>query len=318
MRAITYDGKLKYVDDYPDPVPDHDNTLIRVKYAGVCDTDVQIAQGYMDFSGVLGHEFVGTVVGPLGTELLGQRVVGEINCPCGDCELCRRGLGKHCRSRTVLGIAGRDGCFADYVDLPEKNLHAVLDSIRDETAVFAEPLAAALNVLQETHVRSEDRVAVLGDGKLGILTAQTLALTGADVTIVGRHPERAGLIDEVGSPIPIVTEVEAGNDYDVAVDASGSAEGLATSISLVRPGGTVVMKTTVAGEHALDLAPLVIDEIKLVGNRCGPFGPALRLLESGFINPEPLIERIIKPEEAVAVIEGGVPGLKYVVDFGGS
>jgi len=315
MRAITYDGTLRYVDDYPDPVPDHDNALIRVKYAGVCDTDVQIAQGYMDFSGVLGHEFVGTVVGPLGTELLGRRVVGEINCPCGECELCRRGLGKHCRSRTVLGIAGRDGCFADYVDLPEKNLHAVPDSVSDETAVFAEPLAAALNVLQETHVRSEDRVAVIGDGKLGILTAQTLALTGADVTIVGRHPERSALIDEVGSPIPIVTEVKAGNDYDVIVDASGSTDGLATSISLVRPGGTVVMKTTVAGQHALDLAPLVIDEIKLVGNRCGPFEPALRLLKSGFINPEPLIERIIKPEEAVAVIEGGVPGLKYVVDF---
>jgi alcohol dehydrogenase len=316
MRAITYDGTLKYVYDYPDPVPDHDNALIRVKYAGVCDTDVQIAKGYMDFSGVLGHEFVGTVVGPLGTELLGRRVVGEINCPCGECELCRRGLGKHCRSRTVLGIAGRDGCFADYVDLPEKNLHAVPDSVSDETAVFTEPLAAALNVLQETHVRSEDRVAVVGDGKLGILTAQALALTGSDVTIVGRHPERAGLIDAVGSPIPIVTEAEAGNDYDLVVDASGSADGLATSISLVRPGGTVVMKTTVAGEHALDLAPLVIDEIKLVGNRCGPFEPALRLLKSGFINPEPLIEKIIKPGDAVAVIEGGAPGLKYLVDFG--
>jgi alcohol dehydrogenase len=316
MRAITYDGTPKYVYDYPDPVPDHDNALIRVKYAGVCDTDVQIAKGYMDFSGVLGHEFVGTVVGPLGTELLGRRVVGEINCPCGECELCRRGLGKHCRSRTVLGIAGRDGCFADYVDLPEKNLHAVPDSVSDETAVFTEPLAAALNVLQETHVRSEDRVAVVGDGKLGILTAQALALTGSDVTIVGRHPERAGLIDAVGSPIPIVTEAEAGNDYDLVVDASGSADGLATSISLVRPGGTVVMKTTVAGEHALDLAPLVIDEIKLVGNRCGPFEPALRLLKSGFINPEPLIEKIIKPGDAVAVIEGGAPGLKYLVDFG--
>ncbi len=315
MRAITYDGTLKYVDDYPDPAPDHDNALIRVKYAGVCDTDVQIAQGYMDFAGVLGHEFVGTVVGPLGTEFLGQRVVGEINCPCGDCELCRRGLGKHCRSRTVLGIAGRDGCFADYVDLPETNLHAVPDAICDEAAVFTEPLSAALNVLQETHVRSEDRVAIVGDGKLGILTAQALALTGADVTVVGRHPERATLIDAVGSPIPIVTEVEAGTDYDVAVDASGSVDGLTTALSLVRPGGTVVMKTTVAGEHALDLAPLVIDEIKLVGNRCGPFGPALRLLESGFINPEPLIEKRIKPEEAVAMVEDGVPGLKYVVDF---
>ena len=315
MRAITYDGTLKYVDDYPDPAPDHDNALIRVKYAGVCDTDVQIAQGYMDFAGVLGHEFVGTVVGPLGTEFLGQRVVGEINCPCGDCELCRRGLGKHCRSRTVLGIAGRDGCFADYVDLPETNLHAVPDAICDEAAVFTEPLSAALNVLQETHVRSEDRVAIVGDGKLGILTAQALALTGADVTVVGRHPERAAVIDAVGSPIPIVTEVEAGTDYDVAVDASGSVDGLTTALSLVRPGGTVVMKTTVAGEHALDLAPLVVDEIKLVGNRCGPFGPALRLLESGFINPEPLIEKRIKPEEAVAMVEDGVPGLKYVVDF---
>jgi threonine dehydrogenase-like Zn-dependent dehydrogenase len=122
MRAITYDGELKFVDDYPDPVPDEDNALIRVKYAGICDTDVQIALGYMEFAGVLGHEFVGVVVGPLGSELLGQRVVGEINCPCGECELCRRGLGKHCRPRTVLGIAGRDGCFADYLDLPETNL----------------------------------------------------------------------------------------------------------------------------------------------------------------------------------------------------
>jgi len=315
MRAITYDGTLKYVDDYPDPTPDEDNALVRVKYAGVCDTDVQIARGYMGFAGVLGHEFVGTVVGPLGTELLGQRVVGDINCPCGDCELCRRGLGKHCRSRTVLGIAGRDGCFADYVDLPETNLHAVPNSVSDEAAVFTEPLAAALNVLQETHVRSDDRVVVLGDGKLGILAAQALALTGADVTIVGRHPERAAVIDAVGSPVQIVTEAEAGNGYDVAVDASGSADGLPAAIAFVRPGGTVVMKTTVASEHALDLAPLVVDEIKLVGNRCGPFEPALRLLESGFIDPEPLIERIIKPGEVVSVVGGGAPGLKYLVDF---
>lgn len=315
MRAITYDGTLRYVDDYPDPAPDQDNALVRVKYAGICDTDVQIARGYMDFSGVLGHEFVGTVVGPLGTELLGRRVVGEINCPCGECELCRRGLGKHCRSRTVLGIDGRDGCFADYVDLPETNLHAVPDSVSDEAAVFTEPLAAALNVLQETHVRSEDRVAVVGDGKLGILVAQVLALTGADVTIAGRHAERAGIIDAVGSPIPVVTEAVTDGDYDVAVDASGSMDGLPTAVGLVRPGGTVVMKTTVAGEHALDLAPLVIDEIKLVGNRCGPFEPALRLLGSGFIEPEPLIERIIKPEEVVKILESGVPGLKYIVDF---
>jgi alcohol dehydrogenase len=315
MRAITYDGTLKYVDDYPDPAPDQDNALIRVTYAGVCDTDVQMAQGYMDFAGVLGHEFVGVVVGPLGNELLGQRVVGEINCPCGSCELCRRSLGKHCRSRSVLGIAGRDGCFADYLDLPETNLHPVPEAVGDGVAVFTEPLAAALNIIQETHVRSEDRAAVVGDGKLGILSAQVLALTGADVTIVGRHPERNELIDAVGSPITIVMENEADNGYDVAVDASGSADGLPIAVSLVRPGGTVVMKTTVVGDHSLDMAPLVVDEIKLAGNRCGPFEPALRLLESGFINPGPLIEKIIKPEEAVSIIERGAPGLKYVIDF---
>lgn len=315
MRAITYDGELKFVDDYPDPVPDEDNALIRVKYAGVCDTDVQISLGYMEFAGILGHEFVGVVVGPLGSELLGQRVVGEINCPCGECELCRRGLGKHCRSRTVLGIAGRDGCFADYLDLPETNLHPVPETVSDEAAVFTEPLAAALNILQETHVRSEDRVAVVGDGKLGILSAQVLALTGADVTIVGRHSERSELIGSVGGPLTIITENETENDYDVAVDASGSVNGLPMAVSLVRPGGTVVMKTTVAAEHSLDLAPLVVDEIKLVGNRCGPFEPALRLLESGFIDPRPLVEKIIKPEEAVSIIERGTPGLKYVIDF---
>jgi alcohol dehydrogenase len=315
MRAITYDGELKFVDSYPDPAPDEDNALIRVKYAGVCDTDVQIARGYMEFAGVLGHEFVGVAVGPLGSELLGQRVVGEINCPCGECELCGRGFGKHCRSRTVLGIAGRDGCFADYLDLPETNLHAVPETVSDEAAVFTEPLAAALNILQETHVRSEDRVAVVGDGKLGILSAQVLALTGADVTVIGRHPERGGLIGAVGSPLTVITENEADSDYDVAVDASGSVQGLQLAVSLVRPGGTVVMKTTVAGEHSLDMAPLVVDEIKLAGNRCGPFEPALRLLESGFIDPEPLVEKIIKPEEAVSLIERGAPGLKYVIDF---
>jgi alcohol dehydrogenase len=315
MRATIYDGTLKFVDDYPDPMPDQDNTLIRVKYAGICDTDLQIADGYMDFRGVLGHEFVGTVVGPLGNELLGQRVVGEINCPCGECELCRRGLGKHCRSRTVMGVAGRDGCFADYVDLPYGNLHAVPDIVSDKAALFTEPLAAALNIVQEARIRPEDRVVVVGDGKLGILSAQVLALTGADVTIVGRHPEREKLIDTVGSPIPIVTENDAGNDYDVAVDASGSIDGLPTAVSLVCPGGTVVMKTTVTGKHALDLAPLVVDEITLIGNRCGPFEPALRLLESGFINPGPLIEKIIKPEEAVSIIERGAPGLKYIIDF---
>ncbi len=254
---------------------------VRVRLAGVCATDLELVKGYMGFSGVLGHEFVGEVEdGPL--EWRGKRVVADINAACGQCEACRAGRGSHCPSRTVLGIVNRDGAFAERVSIPVANLHAVPGSVDDRAAVFVEPLAAALRIVEQVHVAPSDRVIVLGPGRLGQLCARVLALTGARVQVIGRAERLARLprgIEHGGEP-----------GADLVVDCTGSAQGLGKAVALVRPGGTVVLKTTVHDLAGFEPNRLVIDEVRVVGSRCGPFEPALRLLASGVVDPTPLID----------------------------
>ena len=315
MRALLLDGKLKLVDDYPTPEPPPGEALIRVNVAGVCNTDLELVKGYHQFRGVPGHEFVGVVERAPGAEAWeGRRVVGEINVACGTCPTCRANRPTHCPNRTTLGISGRDGAFAEYLTLPITNLHPVPDSITDEVAVFTEPLAAACEIVQQVHVRPTDRVIVVGDGKLGLLCAQVLALTGCHLTVVGHHPEKLEIVARQGIATALDdAAVEAG--ADVVVEATGHPGGYATARRLVRPRGTVVLKSTYHASLDANLTMAVVDEITLVGSRCGPFAPALRLLEQGLVKVTPLIQaRYILSEVLTAFEHAAQPGtLKVLV-----
>jgi threonine dehydrogenase-like Zn-dependent dehydrogenase len=286
MRALVFDGGLSCQADRPVPEPAPGEARIRVRLAGICATDLAITRGYMGFAGVLGHEFVGAVdAGP--AEWLGRRVVGEINAACGRCATCARGLGRHCPDRTVLGIQGRDGAFAEYLILPVGNLHPVPDAVPDAAAVFVEPLAAAFRIREQVQPQTEDAVQVLGDGRLGLLIAQVLAATGCRLTLVGRHPAKLALAREWG----IETADTSVNlpPADLVVDATGAPDGLVHAIARVRPCGTVVLKTTCAESPPFNPAPLVIHEVTVIGSRCGPFPPALAALASGSVRVAPLV-----------------------------
>jgi len=291
MRALVLDGTLRFVSDYPDPKPGTGECLVGVRKAGICRTDIELTRGYMDFRGIPGHEFVGEVLaGP--PNLQRRRVVGEINCPCGRCRMCRRGLGRHCPNRTVLGIQGRDGAFAEFLVLPEDNLHPVPDSIPDAVAVFTEPLAAALEIPEQVRIEPDSGIAVLGDGKLGILVAQVLNRTGARVTIWGHHREKMAPLEPLGVETRVAGEepVVPSGEYDLAVEATGSWDGFALARDLVRPRGTIVLKSTLAAGSEINLSTVVVNELTVVGSRCGPFAPALRLLERGEVRTDFLVD----------------------------
>lgn len=315
VKALYFDENgLILLEDYPRPEPGMGECLIEVTLAGICDTDIQLTQGYMGFAGVPGHEFVGVVrEGP--EEFIGKRVVGEINCPCGECAFCERGLGNHCPNRSVLGIYNRGGCFAEYLALPTENLHVIPDNVSDEAAVFTEPLAAAVNVPELVHIKLGDRILVLGDGKLGLLTAAVLASDAHRVTIAGRHPVRESLLAEMARPVSILSIDELEGSYDIIIEATGTSEGLATALEMVVPRGTIVLKTTIAGNYDMDLSPIVINEVTVVGNRCGPFVPALRLLEAGSVDPRPLIEGTVDLTGAKGLWKKGIKGLKWLIDI---
>jgi threonine dehydrogenase-like Zn-dependent dehydrogenase len=292
MLALVLEDELCLAPDYPQPVPGPGEALIQVRLAGICATDLEVVRGYRQYRGVLGHEFVGEVTAcsepdTAGEEggWIGRRVVGEINIVCGDCWFCRRGLPTHCTSRAAIGISGHEGAFAEFLTLPLENLHPVPPELPDDAAVFAEPLAAALQTLSLVHIRPGDRVGVVGDGKLGLLSAQVLATTGAEVTVIGRHPEKlalaAGWGFDTGRP---------DGPLDIVVECSGNPSGLTTALELVRPRGTIVLKSTYHGLPEVDLSRVVVDEIRLVGSRCGPFRPALGLLQSGRVEVTSLIE----------------------------
>lgn len=300
MRALVLDERLQFTDDHPKPVPRPGESLVRVRRAGICETDLQLVAGYLGFTGVLGHEFVGVAeTGPLA----GRRVVGEINCTCGSCEACRSGNGSHCPSRTVVGIRKHDGAFADYLVVPDRNLHVVPDAVDDDEAVFTEPLAAAFQILRQVTVKPSDRVVVLGDGRLGNLCAQVLATVSSRLLVVGKHSEKLALLATAGISTALLTEIPQERWADLVVDCTGSPSGLPTSLGLVRPRGTVVLKTTIAGEQSFNWAPIAVDEITVIGSRCGPFDRALAALASGRVDVRPLVSRHSRLEDGAAAFQ---------------
>ena len=287
MRALTWDGTSVQVEERDPPRLGPGMALVHVAVSGICNTDLELVRGYMGFRGTLGHEFVGTVSeGP--AAWVGRRVVGEINFSCGACGWCARGLGRHCPTRRVMGILDADGAFADVVAVPVANLHAVPDEIPDDAAVFTEPLAAAFEILEQVHVTSATDCLVLGDGKLGLLVAQVLHQAGTRVRLVGRHAAKLAIARRRG--IEAVEESAWGRTpADLVVEATGSATGLHAAIAATRPRGTLVLKSTIADTVALNCAPLVINEISVVGSRCGSFPPAVRALAGGGIDVTSLI-----------------------------
>ncbi|HZU68525.1 MAG TPA: alcohol dehydrogenase catalytic domain-containing protein [Ktedonobacteraceae bacterium] len=300
MRALVYHNHtLIFEKNYQLPVLRSGEALIRVLLAGICNTDLEITRGYLDFQGVLGHEFVGVVEEVYeapGASLIGQRVVGEINAAChrSDCFYCRQNMPTHCPNRTTLGIVNRDGAFAEYLQLPLENLHIVPENVSNEEAVFVEPLAANFEILEQVHLKPTDSVIILGDGKMGQLAAQVLALSGCELIMLGKHEEKLALAAKRGIQTRLLANeqevaLENRKRVDVVVECTGSTKGLEMALQLVRPRGTIVLKSTVADQSSLHLAPIVIDEIRVQGSRCGPFPPALRALSQKLVDVRPLI-----------------------------
>ena len=288
MRALVLSNGVVRVTEVPDPQPGPGEALVKVLTAGICNTDLELARGYMNFSGVLGHEFVGVVQQAANGHLLGKRVVGEINCVCHQCQYCQMEMPHHCLNRSVLGIANRDGAFAEFLTLPEENLHLAPASVRDDVAVFAEPLAAAFRITEQITINDGDRVVVLGDGKLGQLIAQVLWLHTKNLICIGKHPWKLALLRGLGIKTALADEPVA-RGADVVVEATGSHLGFARALELIRPEGKVILKTTVAHPTALELSSPVVNEVTILGSRCGPFRPALEALSLGNVGVQPLI-----------------------------
>jgi threonine dehydrogenase-like Zn-dependent dehydrogenase len=318
MKALRIeDNKLKLADV---AVPRRDGeALIRMTMAGICNTDIEIAHGYADFRGTLGHEFVGVVEESPDRSQIGRRVVGEINAGCGQCDLCRRNDPRHCPDRTALGIRGRDGAFAEYLSLPPRNLLIVPDGVSDRQAVFTEPLAAALEILDQVDIRASHRVAVVGDGKLGQLISRVIAMTGCDLTLIGKHDAKLELAARAGVNIaklgePGAMDMALAARFDFVVEASGSSGGLELALDLIRPRGAIILKSTFSGAVRLDTSRIVVNEISVIGSRCGRFETALRLLESGGVDVEPFVAREYGLADGVeAMAEAQRPGTLKVL-----
>ena len=314
MRALYWDGSAAKVIERDAPTAGPGTAVVRVIWAGVCRTDLEIVRGYTTFRGTLGHELVGRVVeGP--PEWAGKRVVGEINFGCGACTDCQRGLARHCARRTVMGILDADGAFAERIEIPVENLHEVPDGIRDEAAVFVEPLAAAFEIVEQIHIHPGMDCTVLGDGKLGLLVAQVLHLTGARVLAVGKHAQKLAFRAKRGIATTLL-ESWSRKKADVVVEATGTAAGLEAAIAATKPRGKLVLKSTVAGTYPLSLAPVVVQEISVIGSRCGSFAPALLALRSGSVDVMPLIGARVPLREADRALEMAArPGmLKVLID----
>ncbi len=307
MRALVFNNKLELKQNFEKPTPKENEALIKVKLVGICNTDYEITKGYMGYNGILGHEFVGVVEEINGEDksLLGKRVVGEINLGCKNCDYCAKGLERHCPNRQTLGIFNKDGCFADYVTLPLSNLLEVNEKINDETAVFVEPLAAALEILEQLHIKPYEKVCVLGDGKLGLITALALNASNVDVTLVGKHQNKLDIAKEQNVKTMLLENLkqEDNKSFDVVVEATGRVSGFETSLSLVKPRGVLVLKSTIATGKELNLAPIVIDEITVLGSRCGQFAPALRLMEKNVIDFSKLVSAKLSFDDAILGFE---------------
>jgi threonine dehydrogenase-like Zn-dependent dehydrogenase len=301
VNALWLEDNKISLRDIPQPRKP-DEALVRIRKAGICSTDLELVKGYYPFTGVIGHEFVGEVIDAQDPAWIGQRVVGEINAVCGQCEQCLNGRSTHCENRTVLGIVNRDGTFAEFTQLPITNLHRVPDSVPNEMAVFTEPLAAALEIQAQIQIKPTDRVLLVGAGRLGQLIAQTLALTGCDLRVVARHAHQQKLLKARGIRIISEDEIQPWR-WDIVVEATGSPSGFSLARRAIRPRGMMVLKSTYKGEMSVNFSSIVVDEINLIGSRCGPFAPALRLMESRQVDPTVLIADEFKLGEALKAFE---------------
>lgn len=306
MKALKFMNGDLFLDDAAAMPNAAGEALVRVTMSGICNTDIEIVRGYAGFEGTIGHEFVGVVEdSSTQPELVGKRVIGEINAGCGKCDKCLGGDPRHCLTRTVLGIHGREGCHAEYISLPPENLLAVPDSIPDEEAVFAEPLAAAYGITEQVDVSADTKLAVIGDGKLGLLCAMALFLKTQNVTLIGRHPEKMKIAGALGVKTMTANEVtsDMNGSFDVVVEASGNESGFASAADLARPRGKIVLKSTFAGSPKWEAAKIVVNEITVVGSRCGRFSPAIHLLERGEISVKRMIEKIYPLDDGVGAME---------------
>jgi len=305
VRALKFDGKkMDYIRDYPEPRTDE--VLIKVRMAGICGTDLEILQGYMSYQGVLGHEFVGTVIKSKNKDLIGKRVVGEINVGCEKCDSCKAGMQRHCPNRTVLGILNRDGAFAEYLSLPEKNIHVIPDSISDEQAVFVEPVAAAFEIKEQVLLKPDWKVAIVGDGRLAQLIVSVLKTVCIDITCFGKHKRKLDRLEKLEVKTKIGVSHREYHNFDLVVEATGSNSGFLDTMKLVRPRGYVILKSTIVSRENLDLTPAVVNEITLVGSRCGPFRPAIEAIATGTIPVNDLVEEIYPLEKFKEAFENAM------------
>ena len=307
MKAVVFDEGLKLDKNYAKPVPQKGEALVRVTLAGICNTDYEITKGYMGYKGILGHEAVGIVeeVNSNDQSLVGKCVVAEISYGCDDpnCPWCAVKNYRHCPNRHTLGIWRKDGCFAEYFTMPVNVLFEVPENVSDEQVVFVEPLAAALEINEQLHIKPMDRVIVLGDGKLGLTTALALSAQNLDVLLVGKHQNKLDIAKAQGVKTCLLADLKQEKIYDVVVEATGSLSGFETAMALVRPRGVLVLKSTIAASKEFNLAPIVIDEITVLGSRCGQFPPALRMLASGKIDFKPLISAVYSVDDAIEAFE---------------
>ncbi|MBI5376680.1 MAG: alcohol dehydrogenase catalytic domain-containing protein [Candidatus Schekmanbacteria bacterium] len=307
MRGLYFDKNLSFRSDLPLPVAEKGTSLVKIIKAGICNTDIEITKGYLGFDGVPGHEFVGIVEESSNRKLQGKRVVGEINIPCGKCTYCRKELGNHCSKRQVLGIANKWGCFAEYITLPDENLH-LITNISDEEAVFVEPLAACLEVLRQTVIKPNARVGIIGDGKLGLLMAQVMLLKTKSVILVGKHKVKLNVASKLGISTIDIAQAKPlqslkDKKLDVLIDCAGNTSGLEMAIELVKPRGVIVLKSTVASSYNINLAPLVVNEVTVVGSRCGPFEDAIKILAGKKVKISHLISQVFPLSQGVKAIE---------------
>jgi len=301
MRALVLDPNPVLREDYPEPFPSAGESLIRVRMAGICGTDLELTRGYMTYRGIPGHEFVGEVVEGTGSSLIGKRIVGEINSGCGHCNLCQADFGRHCPNRTVLGILGRNGAFAEYLTLPESNLVELPDSIPDELGVFVEPMAAAYEIFEQVHLGRNEKILILGDGRLGALVGLVLWAEAYDPVIGGHHAEKLDLLAALSLKTELEQHLKPG--FHTVVDCTGHSNGLRRAMELVRPRGRIILKSTAAVSADLNLAPIVINEVSVIGSRCGRFAPAVEALASGKVDPRPLISAMYPLADALTAFK---------------
>lgn len=308
MKAVVFDEELKLVEDYKKPELKKGEVLIKTRMSGICNTDLEITKGYMGYKGVLGHEFVGDVVevyDDCNKNWIGKRVVGEINCGCNNDSWCAKGLARHCPNRQTLGIWQKDGCFSEYFTLPVENILEVPQSLSDEEATFVEPVAAAMEITEQLHIKPKDKVALLGDGKLGLCIALVLNALNVDLIHIGKHENKLEISRKAGVKTKLLKDLKDSDNksFDIVIEATGSTGGFETSLALTKPRGVLVLKSTIAAKEGLNLAPVVIDEITVLGSRCGQFEPALRLMGAKKLDIKPLISEIYPIDKALEAFE---------------